>query len=88
MRGSAYSASIALVIVCVTSMMRAREVSSSAHVLTPSEIKELQGASTPEDHLNISTYLRQEAVQEDEADSLHDAIAAMPQTGSLLSRAP
>jgi hypothetical protein len=86
MRSSLYFASFALVTVCATSTMRAQEVMNSAHVLTPSEVKELlKGASTPEDHLKIAAYFKQEAVQEDEAASLHDAIAAMPQTPQMVT---
>ena len=76
---------MALAIGCSTSTMSSQEVTGPTHVLTPSEIKELlKAASTPEDHLKIAAYFKQEAVQEDEAASLHDAIAGMPQTPEMV----
>lgn len=47
-----------------------------AHKLSPSEVKTLiRGASTPEDHLKLAEYFRQEASEEATAARLHEEMA-------------
>ena len=86
MRHILQSAAVAIAFACIGSKMVAQQPNESDHILTPSEIKELlKAASTPEDHLKIAAYFKQEAKQEEDAASLHDIVAAMPQTPQMVA---
>ena len=56
---------------------------ASDHRLSPSEVKTLvKGASTPEDHMKLAEYFRQEAFEETAAARLHDEMAELYEPGS------
>jgi len=53
------------------------------HKLSPSEVKTLiKGASSPEDHLKLAEYFRQEALEETASARLHDEMAELYEPGS------
>lgn len=57
------------------------------HKLSPSEVKTLiKGASTPEDHLKLAEYFRQEAAEEAAAAKLHDEMAEAYEPSPLPSK--
>ncbi len=58
-------------------------VVASDHKLSPSEVKTLiKGASSPEDHLKLAEYFRQEALEETASARLHDEMAEAYEPGS------
>lgn len=58
---------------------------ASDHRLSPSEVKTLvKGASTPEDHMKLAEYFRQEAFEETAAARLHDGRALRARLGPAL----
>lgn len=65
----------------------AQEQPGGGHRLSPSEVKTLiKSASTPEDHLKLAEYFKQEAEEEAAAVKLHDEMAELYEPSPVPSK--
>jgi hypothetical protein len=73
----------AAALLSITFSLAAQTRASDDHKLSPSEVKTLiRSASTPEDHLKLAAYFKQEALDEAASAKLHVEMAEAYEPGS------
>jgi hypothetical protein len=74
---------VATALFAVALSAAAQTPAADNHTLSPSEVKTLiRGASTPEDHLKLAAYFKQEALDEAASAKLHVEMAEAYEPGS------